>query len=181
MAKVLLVAASPAPQARSQQLLDLAAAQLRAHTVDHLHLRTLPAEPLLLGDRRHPALAATAAAVHHADAVVIGGPVYKTSLSGLLKCWLDILPRHGMAGKQVLPITTAQNAADLALYADGLRVILSSMDASTVHPMLGVLDANPPLFDTATPRHDTTAAVARAVRAFAAALVGEAGHLSLVS
>ncbi|MER8043651.1 NAD(P)H-dependent oxidoreductase [Streptomyces sp. NPDC094032] len=109
---VLAVCASPSRTSTTQRVLDdlvtprLTGLGLR---VGGLALRPLPAEALVRGDAGHPALAAAARRLDRADGVVIGTPVHKASFTGLLKIFLDLLPRHALAGKVVLPLATAHD------------------------------------------------------------------------
>jgi FMN reductase len=171
VASLLLVSGSPASPSGSTNLVTTVAAQVRllGHVASVLSLRDLPCAPLVGGDHRHPALRASAAALDRADGLVVAAPVYKSSLPGLLKCWFDVLPRHGLLGKDVLPLATARFADDLPRYALSLGLVLGSMGARTVHAVVGVVDGadgvapatrHECLHDSVTPR------IAEAVETF---------------
>ncbi|MEV7320791.1 NAD(P)H-dependent oxidoreductase [Streptomyces sp. NPDC093970] len=102
--------------------------------IRHLAVRDLPAEALLHGDAGHPRLAAAAGLLAAADGLVIATPVYKASYSGLLKAFLDVLPRRGLAGKAVLPLATGHMASHGVLLHEALRTVLRSMGATAVVP-----------------------------------------------
>ena len=59
-------------------------------------------------------------------------PVYKAAYSGLLKCLLDLLPQHALAGKTVLPLATGGSTAHVLAIDYALRPVLSSMGANHI-------------------------------------------------
>jgi FMN reductase len=102
------------------------------HTVDVLHLRSLPPGPLLLAEFDNPAIQLSAQRLAAADALVIATPVYKASYSGLLKVWLDLQSQFALAGKTVLPLATGGSLANALALDYALRPVLASMGASRV-------------------------------------------------
>jgi FMN reductase len=64
-----------------------------------------------------------------ADVVVLATPLYKVAYSGLLKCFLDLLPRDAFAGKWVWPLATGGSAAHLLAIDHALRPVLDSLGA----------------------------------------------------
>ncbi|WP_164986270.1 NAD(P)H-dependent oxidoreductase [Streptomyces roseicoloratus] len=157
---VLALCASPSTTSTTQRVLDdlvtprLSRLGLR---VTPLALRPLPADALVRGDAGHPALASAAGRLEHADGVVIGTPVHKASFTGLLKVFLDLLPRNALAGKVVLPLATAHDPRHGPLLMRGLEPVLASMGAARVAPLccltsgdLGGTDGSgPPALDEA--------------------------------
>ncbi|WP_030257724.1 MULTISPECIES: NADPH-dependent FMN reductase [Streptomyces] len=142
MAVVLSVSGSPSSRSRSTGLLRHVDAMLsaRGHTVLALDVRELPAEALFGTDPGHPELARAAGLFELADAVVIATPVYKAAYSGLLKCLLDHLPQHALAGKTVLPLATGGSTAHVLAIDYALRPVLSSMGAFHIVQGWFVLD-----------------------------------------
>lgn len=68
--------------------------------VDHLELRTVAGsvtEALVSGERG-PEVVAAVASVQAADALVLVTPTINASFSGLLKCFLDVLPMDALRG-----------------------------------------------------------------------------------
>ncbi|GEB51051.1 MULTISPECIES: NAD(P)H-dependent oxidoreductase [Streptomyces] len=104
------------------------------HETRHLAVRDLPAGALLHGDADHPRLTAAAQLLAAADGVVIATPLYKASYSGLLKAFLDVLPRRGLVGKAVLPLATGHMVSHGTLLHEALRTVLRSMGATAVVP-----------------------------------------------
>jgi FMN reductase len=70
--------------------------------------------------------------VEAADGIVLGTPVYKASLSGLLKVFIDHLPQYGLAGKVVWPIGTGGSLAHALALDYGVRPIVQSMGARQI-------------------------------------------------
>ncbi|MFD9356344.1 NADPH-dependent FMN reductase [Streptomyces sp. NPDC060031] len=142
MATVLSVSGSPSVTSRTTGLLRHLDAQLIAqgHEVIPLDVRTLPAEPLLKADMRHPSIVTATALFARADGVVIGTPVYKAAYSGLLKSLLDLLPQYALSGKAVLPLATGGTTAHVLAIDYALRPVLASMGAAHIAPGWFTLD-----------------------------------------
>lgn len=93
--------------------------RLRLSGVNGRHVRAcdLPADAMIRGDVTQPELAAVLDDVRGADGLVLVTPIYKAAYSGLAKLFLDLLPRHGLRDKVVLPLSVA----DSALHSDALH------------------------------------------------------------
>lgn len=105
MNPIVTISGSPAARSRSAHLLHVAENALHAHgiPVRRIDVRELPAAALVHADFGDPDVRAALALVEEAQAVVIATPLYKASYSGLLKTFLDLLPRSALASKPVLP------------------------------------------------------------------------------
>ncbi|MGW3287164.1 NAD(P)H-dependent oxidoreductase [Streptomyces sp. NPDC001002] len=134
MATFLTISGSPTPGSATDHVLThhvtprLAAS---GHRTEHLVLRELPAAALLLGHLHHPRLTQAAQLLATADGIVVGTPVYKAAYSGLLKTFLDVMPRTGLAGRPVLQLVVGHSPADGRLTHEALHTVLTSMGAST--------------------------------------------------
>ncbi len=138
----LTIAGSPAANSRARRIAEFVTTRFDSWGVEagELDLRELPAEALLRLDRRHRGLQAALARVASASAIVIVTPVYKSSYSGLLKTFLDLLPQAGLKGKAVLAIATA-GATDQALAVDfSLQPVLAALHARYVLGSIHTLD-----------------------------------------
>jgi FMN reductase len=142
MAHILAVSGSPSPTSRTAAVLANVGQRARAagHSVDVLHLRTLPAGPLLAADPADPCIADAAERLARADAVVVGTPVYKASYSGLLKVWFDSVAQLAFTGKTVLPLATGGSLANMLALDYALRPVLAAMGAAHVVGGYFVLD-----------------------------------------
>lgn len=137
MAMFLTVSGSSSPDSCTEHVLFTQVVPRLAgdgHEIRHLAVRDLPADALLHGDAGHPRLTAAAELLAEADGVVIATPVYKASYSGLLKAFLDVLPRRGLVGKAVLPLATGHMASHGRLLHEALRTVLRSMGATAIVP-----------------------------------------------
>src|SRR3954447_8338897 len=112
---IVSLSGSPSLKSRSAWLLQWAQARLadEAGAVHTIHLRELPAEPLLASQAGHPQLRAALDRVAAADLVLVSTPIYKAAYSGLLKVFLDLLPQDGLRGKTVLPLATGGSPGHL--------------------------------------------------------------------
>ncbi|WP_327004496.1 NADPH-dependent FMN reductase [Dactylosporangium sp. NBC_01737] len=165
MAVVVTLAASPSPSSRTSCLVSHVRGGLlaRGHDVGHLELRELPAEALLQGRADDPPVRMAVDLVRDADGVVIGTPIYKASYSGLLKVFLDLLPRHALAGKCVLPLATGGSPAHALALAYGLHPVLTAMRARRICPGRFLLDSQ---FDATEILPEATGPLDRAVAEF---------------
>lgn len=138
----LTIAGSPAASSRARRLASFVTSRFDSWGVSagELDLRELPAEPLLRLDHRHPQLQAALAQVASASAVVVVTPVYKSSYSGLLKAFLDLLPQDGLKGKAVLAIATAGSSAHALTLDFALQPVLSALRARYVLSSVHALD-----------------------------------------
>jgi FMN reductase len=139
---VLAIAGSPAPLSRSSRVVDFAAARLieRGVEVDRVCIRELPAEALLHLNHRHPDIQESISRVARAAAIIVATPVYKAAYSGLLKAYLDLLPRDAFRGKVILPIGTAAIPAHGLALDYALKPLLSTLGASCVLDGVYALD-----------------------------------------
>ncbi|MDQ0808649.1 FMN reductase [Streptomyces sp. B3I7] len=142
MSHVLVISGSPSAASRTEAVGDHVARRLaddewHAH---HLKVRTLPAEPLVNADTTHPAIAEALAQVSRADGIVLATPTYKASFSGLLKTFLDLLPRYGFRHKVVLPLATGGSVAHVLVLDYALRPVVHALGARHVVQSLFLLD-----------------------------------------
>ncbi|MCI2420755.1 NADPH-dependent FMN reductase [Saccharopolyspora sp. K220] len=131
MSSVLVISGSPSRTSKTERIGEHVAQRLAAadRSVEHLRVRTLPAEALLGADTRDPAIADATASVAEADGIVLATPTYKAAYSGLLKTFLDLLPQFGFAGKAVLPLATGGTVAHVLAIDYALRPVVHSLGA----------------------------------------------------
>ncbi|MFJ9833424.1 NAD(P)H-dependent oxidoreductase [Streptomyces sp. NPDC101169] len=132
MAVILTISGSPAESSAAARLLSSHAVPrlvTQGHDVVHLALRDLPPAPLLAQDADHPRLRQAAGLLAGADGVVVATPVYKAAYSGLLKAFLDAMPRSGLAGKHVLQLVVGHDPAQGHPTHQALETVLLSMGA----------------------------------------------------
>ncbi|MEU0333933.1 NAD(P)H-dependent oxidoreductase [Streptomyces sp. NPDC006193] len=137
MAMFLTVSGSTSPDSCAEQVLFTQVVPRLAgdgHETRHLAVRDLPADALLHGGAGRPRLAAAAELLAAANGVVVATPVYKASYAGLLKAFLDVLPRRCLVGKAVLPLATGHMASHGTLLHEALRTALRSLGATAIAP-----------------------------------------------
>lgn len=122
---------SPGERSRSRRLLDYVHAALDARDLPwtSVVIRNLPAQALLHADRSNPELLAALAAVANAKVVVLASPIYQAAYSGLLKCFLDLVPQRGFEDKLVWPIGSGGSARHTLALDYALRPVLGAMGA----------------------------------------------------
>ncbi|MET7442648.1 NADPH-dependent FMN reductase [Streptomyces sp. NPDC004082] len=134
MSHVLVISGSPSATSKTEAVGDHVARRLAEYEwhVGHLRVRTLPAAPLMNADVADPAIAEAIQQVSRADGIVLATPTYKASFSGLLKTFLDLLPRHGFGQKTVLPLATGGSLAHLLVLDYALRPVAHALGARHV-------------------------------------------------
>lgn len=101
--------------------------------------------PLLAtADWAQPPPAALAEAyrqVTSARLLLVATPTFKGSYTGLLKLFVDPLPRRALGATVAVPVMTAARAADQHAVDSHLRPLLLALDASVPVPGLSVLES----------------------------------------
>lgn len=140
---ILLLSGSPLASSRATRLLHHAGEKLAllGHRYTKLHVRDLPAQALLHAEADNADLQAANALVAQAQAIVISTPIYKAAYSGILKAYLDLLPRDGLAGKLILPLATGGGQSDMLALDYALRPVLSALSARHILPSIYATDA----------------------------------------
>ncbi|RKJ94242.1 NADPH-dependent FMN reductase [Alicycliphilus denitrificans] len=139
----LLIAGSPSQRSRSAALLDAVGLRLarRGAPPEHLHIRDLSPQALLLADTGHRSVAQAVQRVLDARVLVIATPVYKAAYSGVLKVFLDLLPQTALKGKTVLPLATGGSPHHMLALDYALRPVLQSLGAKHILPGIYATDA----------------------------------------
>jgi len=146
---VVSLSGSPSLHSRSAWLLQHAAARIgsRAEAIQHIDLRQLPAQALLAGDARHPALRAAIEPLLAADVLLVATPIYKAAYSGLLKVFIDLLPPDALRHTSVLPLATGGSAGHFLALDYALKPVLSALGARHILDAVYALDSQLPRDD----------------------------------
>ncbi|MCY1269790.1 FMN reductase [compost metagenome] len=133
---ILFVVGSPHAGSRSSQVLGHVQKLLEreGHRVGWLNLGELPAEDLVHQRRDSLPIARALDAVKKASGVVIASPIYKSAPAGLVKVFLDILPRKALDGKVLLTLATAGGAAHYLSLEYSLRPVLAALGGVHIAP-----------------------------------------------
>ncbi|HAR53323.1 MULTISPECIES: NAD(P)H-dependent oxidoreductase [Roseovarius] len=132
--RIVALAGSPSPVSTTGRVLERILSDLNmSFETELIQLVDIPADDLFApeipsGGRMDKALAA----IEAADAIIVGTPIYKASLSGMLKSFIDRMPQYGLAGKVVLPVGTGGSLAHALALDYALRPILQSMGARQI-------------------------------------------------
>jgi FMN reductase len=139
---ILVISGSPTRPSRTAALAALVAERLASagFVIRSLSVRDLPAEALLHARFDDPQILAAQRELEQAHGVIVASPVFKAGYSGLLKCFLDLLPQFGLRGKVVLPLLTGGTLAHVLALDYALRPVLQSLDPRLVVAGLFVLD-----------------------------------------
>lgn len=134
MMRVVVLSGSPVAGSRTWCLATavgerLAARGLAVHPID---LRTLPPAEVLHGPPDVGPVRDALDAVARAEGVVLATPIHHAAYSGLLKAFLDLLPRAGLRGKVVLPLAAGGSPAHVLAIDYALRPVLVSLGAAHV-------------------------------------------------
>ena len=150
MYKIVAIAGSPSQTSRSSAVLGYAKAMMEANgaTVDSVTVRDVPAEDLVTGNFESVALQQIQRVIEHADAVIVGTPVYKATYTGVLKSLLDLMPQYAFKNKIVLPIATGGTIAHLLSLDYAIKPLFSVMGATHILQGVYIQDAQIQRTDT---------------------------------
>lgn len=140
---VLLIAGSPSERSRSAALLASVGERLerRGAHVEHMHIRDLSPQALLLADVAHRSVSQALDQVARAQVIVVATPVYKAAYSGFLKVFLDLLPQAAFKDKLVLPLATGGSPHHMLALDYALRPVLQSLGARHILPGIYATEA----------------------------------------
>lgn len=99
------------------------------------------APALLERHGHHPPLVSAAQRVRDATLLVVASPTFRGAYSGLLKFFLDVLPRDALAGTVALPLMTAGLVAHRGAADTTLRPVLLEMRATVQTAGICVLES----------------------------------------
>lgn len=158
--RIVAIAGSLSSQSTTAKVAEVALEGLSSFGDTSLvRLNEIPSAALFAGDRADAAFARALSAVEEADGVVLATPIYKASMSGLMKLFLDHLPQYGFAGKTVWPIATGGSLAHTLALDYGVRPILQSMgprliiQSCFISPEQGCAAASPDIADVVRNDH----------------------------
>lgn len=138
MVRILLIGGSPTHPCKAHYLLDYAKYLLEAQSqttnikVTTLLVRDLLAEDLAFGRYASPALIYPKKMIEDADALIIASPISKAAYTGLLKSFLDLLPRGILSQKVILPLSTSNTIAHSLALEYSLKPVLAELGATQI-------------------------------------------------
>lgn len=134
MSDVVLISGSPSEHSGSAKILDYIGIQLtnKEYTIATISVIDIPLADLFYGRYNSPAIANIMKELREAKGVVIASPVYKASYTGVLKMFLDILPKDAFRQKVVLPLMTGGSSAHLLALEYTLKPIISVLKGNSL-------------------------------------------------
>ncbi len=142
MTRILLIGGSPSHPSKAHMLLNYAKdllenqpersfdnAKLKINT---LLVRDLLAEDLAFGRYSSPALIYPKKLIQDADGLIIVSPISKAAYTGVLKSFLDLLPRGILAQKVILPLATSNTIAHSLAIDYSLKPVLAELGATSI-------------------------------------------------
>jgi len=128
---IVSICGSPSPDSRSSHLLHMAQMRLEGlgQESNTIAVRELPARALLVADLETARLRTAVEQVRGAEIVLVSSPVHAGAYSGLLKLFLDLLPRGALNGKTVLPLAAGASRAHALALDYALKPVLSALGA----------------------------------------------------
>lgn len=146
MTYVAMLSGSPSVESRTGHLLQHAERILRSRglTTRRVDVRSLPPHALVLADGLNDSIGEAVDVVGQARAVVIATPVYNAAYSGLLKTFLDLLPRTVFAGKPVLALAAGGSPGYMLTLDYALKPVLSALGARDQFPGVFASDSDIP-------------------------------------
>jgi alkanesulfonate monooxygenase len=104
--------------------------------------------PQLVWGATGPAVDTARDSVVGADVLLVASSTIKAGYSGLLKVFVDLLPRQALAGVVAVPLMTASEPAHAYVVDLQLRPLLSELGAAVPTPGLSVRESDFPVFET---------------------------------
>ncbi|MBN3860448.1 NADPH-dependent FMN reductase [Neisseriaceae bacterium PsAf] len=132
--QVVSIIGSPNEISRSAKIIEYSNKILSKNSiVNHTYsIRDFPADDIFYANYNNENINQFFTDVSQSQGVVIATPIYKSSLSGVLKSLLDLLPQDAFKNKTILPFANAGSVAHLLALDYSLKPILSSMKASEI-------------------------------------------------
>ncbi|MEH7549732.1 NADPH-dependent FMN reductase [Neobacillus vireti] len=143
MSKITIISGSPSEHTRLNGVLDEVVRLLEGINIipDIIHVRNLPAEDLIQAKFNSEEIVRANKKVEDSNIIVILTPVYKSSFTGVLKTYLDLLPQNGLEGKTVLPIAIGGTFGHLLMLDYALKPVLSALGATHILKGAFILDS----------------------------------------
>jgi FMN reductase len=105
MRKITIISGSPNERSRINGVINYAKSKLEQNGFDAtvIDVPSLPAEDLIHANFNSKPIRAAHAKVEEAAGIIIASPVYKTTYTGVLKTYIDLLPKKALKIKSQLP------------------------------------------------------------------------------
>ncbi|WP_338554422.1 NADPH-dependent FMN reductase [Paenibacillus sp. KS-LC4] len=131
MKKITIISGSPNENSRVNGIINYAKKILldNGYEVSIINVASLPAEDLLHAHFNSEPIVASLLKVAEATGVIIASPVYKTTFTGVIKAYIDLLPEKGFKDKIIAAYFVGGTISNLLSIDYAVKPILASMGA----------------------------------------------------
>lgn len=159
MASVAIIAGGNKLKSRLTGVVNYAEQYLTQVGIDTevIHVHQLDAQALITADFSNEIINETHRTVENADGIIIISPVFKAAYSGIVKTYLDLLPRGAFTGKTVLPLALGGTFAHVLAIQYSLDPVIKELGADTIHKGRFILDKHITANDDGTYHYDQEA------------------------
>ncbi|RIN35519.1 NADPH-dependent FMN reductase [Staphylococcus succinus] len=142
MAKVAIIAGGNKIQSRLTGVVEYAKNYLDYVDIETnvIHVHQLNAQALITADFSDSTINKAHEIIAESDGIIIVSPVFKAAYSGIVKTYLDLLPRDAFRGKTVLPLALGGTFAHVLAIQYSLDPVIKELGADTIHKGRFVLD-----------------------------------------
>lgn len=129
MKKITIISGSPNEKSRLNGVVNYAKQKLEQAgcEISVIKVYSLPSEDLMHANFNSKPIQDANAKVEEAAGLIIASPVYKTTYTGALKAYLDLLPQKGFTDKIVAAYFVGGTISNLLSIDYGLKPLLASM------------------------------------------------------
>lgn len=133
MRKIAIISGSPNEKSRINGVINYAKLKLEQNGCDVtiINVPSLPAEDLIHANFNSKPILAAHTKVEEASGIIIASPVYKTTYTGVLKTYIDLLPQKGFKDKIAAAYFVGGTISNLLSIDYALKPLLASMGAKS--------------------------------------------------
>lgn len=129
MRKIVIISGSPNEKSRVNGVINYAKLELeqKGCEVSIIDVSSLPPDDLMHANYNSKPIQNANAKVEEATGIIIASPVYKTTFTGVLKAYIDLLPQKGFKDKVVAAYFVGGSISNLLSIDYALKPLLASM------------------------------------------------------
>ncbi|MEO2255419.1 NADPH-dependent FMN reductase [Paenibacillus amylolyticus] len=133
MSKIAIISGSPNSRSRVNGVIQYAKSGLeqKGCEVAIIDVSSLPPADLVQANFTSESIKHPHAIVEAASAIIIASPVYKTTYTGVLKAYIDLLPQKGFKNKIIAAYFVGGTISNLLSIDYSLKPLLASMGAKS--------------------------------------------------
>ncbi|PZT52847.1 NADPH-dependent FMN reductase [Paenibacillus silvae] len=129
MRKITIISGSPNKKSRLNGVIHYAKQKLEQNCceISVIEVCSLPSDDLMYANLNSKSIQRANATVEEAAGIIVASPVYKTTYTGVLKAYLDLLPQKGFQNKIVAAYFVGGTFSNLLSIDYSLKPLLASM------------------------------------------------------